>query len=238
MREGRRARRRRRHGRRGWAALACAAVVGCATGGRAPAGPPLSDPAAAAAEARRASVPDRPHRVRLSWDYTDPRGPVSGDGVLRYNPPDSIRLDLFAPGDASMSVALAGDGLRSVGQIEDVRLPPPPFLYASAGLFRPGASSPARGYRSDGDRVLLYGIRAGDTLSFRLRDGRVRRVEERRDGRLVREVELTWTGEGAWPASAEYRDRERESRARWEMEEARPEGEPFPREIFDLPRSP
>lgn len=213
--------------------------MGCAAGGRTAAGPPLPDPVAVAEEARLASGPDRPHRVRLDWDYADPRGPVSGDGVLRYNPPDSMRLDLFGPGDASMSVALAGDGLRSVGQIEDVRLPPPAFLYASAGLFRPGASIPARGYRSDGGRVLLYGTEPGDTLSFRLRDGRVRRVEERRDGRLVRELELTWTEEGGtWPSSAEYRDRTRESRARWEMGEARAETEPFPRDIFDLPRTP
>lgn len=216
------------------AALAAVLVAACAARGG-PGVPPLDDPRAAAAAARDGG-PDRPYRVRLSWDYSDERGPVKGDGVLRYNPDDSLRLDLFGPGGGSMSVALAGSGLRSVGQIRDVRIPPPPFLYASAGIFRPGAEGPDRGYRSDGGTVLVYAVGREGSLRFRLRAGRLQRVEERRDGRTLREVELSWPeGGGEWPASAEYRDRTQGSRARWRLEKARPADGRFPREIYDLP---
>lgn len=218
------------------AAGALAGGLAACAGAGASSGPPLSAPGEVAARARRGG-PDRPHRVRLSWEYTDERGPVSGDGVLRYNPPDSLRLDLFGPGGGSMSVALAGSGLRSVGQIRDVRLPPPAFLYASAGIFRPGAPAPERGYRSDGTNVLVYPAEGGGELRFHLRKRRLRRVEEVRDGRVRRRVELAWDEGSAWPASAAYRDVVRGSRARWETEAIRPVDEPFPRKIFDLPRS-
>jgi hypothetical protein len=199
---------------------------------------PLPDPAAAAAEARAATGPERPHRIEFRWEYTDERGPVRGEGVLRYNPPDSLRLDLFGPGDGAMAVALAGAGLRSVGQIEDVRLPPPSFLYATAGLFRPGDREPVRGARAaDGTRVLVYETGDGAQLEFRLRDDRLVGVESRRGDRWLRRVELEWPEEGPWPASAEYRDRGRESRARWELGESDPTSR-FPPSIFDLPSTP
>lgn len=215
--------------------LAAALLAGCAAGS-ASSRAPLDDPAAAAARARRAAGPARPYRVRLAWEYTDERGPVEGDGVLRYNPTDSLRLDLFGPGGGNMSVALAGSGLRSVGQIQDVRLPPPAFLYASAGIFRPGHDAPRRGYRSDGAEVLVYAARGGGSLRFRFRDGRLQRVEALRDGRVLREADLEWRdGSAPWPSEAEYRDRTRASRARWRLEGARAAETPFPREIYDLP---
>lgn len=216
------------------AAWLVAGVAACA-GGAASSGPPLAAPADAAAAARTTD-PGAPHRVRLSWEYADERGPVSGEGVLRFNPGDSLRLDLFGPGGGAMSVALAGAGLRSVGQIRDVRMPPPPFLYASAGLFRPGSPAPEEGYRSDGAEVLVYPLDDGGELRFHLAEDRLRRVEEVRDGRVLRHAELTWAGESSvWPASAEYRDRTEGSRARWTIEDVRVADEPFPREIFDLP---
>lgn len=230
-------------GRRGGsvtASLAAASLVAglaaCA-GGAASSGPRLAEPAEVAATVRTAG-PRAPHRVRISWEYTDERGPVSGDGVLRFNPADSLRLDLFGPGGGSMSVALAGAGLRSVGQIRDVRVPPPPFLYASAGIFRPGSRAPDEGYRSDGADVLVYPGPAGGELRFHVAGGRLRRVEEVRDGRVLRRAELTWAEEASvWPSSAEYRDRTEGSRARWTIEEVRVAVEPFPREIFDLPHA-
>lgn len=221
--------------RTGAVALLAAVPVACA-GSAASSGPPLGNPVEAAARTRDAGGPDRPYRVRLTWEYTDERGPVSGDGVLRYNPSDSLRLDLFGPGGGSMSVALAGTGLRSVGQIRDVRMPPPAFLYASAGIFRPGGGDPERGYRSDGSEVLVYPAASGGELRFHVRGERIRRVEEVRDGRVVRRAELTWARDAdVWPSSAEYRDRTQGSRARWELEAARPVEERFPRDIYDLP---
>lgn len=199
---------------------------------------PLPDPAGTADRVADAG-PDRPHRVTFRWEYADERGPVRGEGVLRFNPPDSLRLDLFSAADASMNIALVGGELRSAGQIEDVRLPPPAFLYATAGLFRPGRAGPVDGWEAGGDRFLAYRAPGGGTLVYRLRDTRIVRLAEREEGRELRRLELDWPeSTGVWPRETEYRDATRQSRARWTVEETRVEKGSFPREIYELPDAP
>lgn len=215
-------------------AAAATALAGWACGGGA-ARTPLAEPTAVA-RAVRSEAPRGAWRVTLDWQYADARGPVRGEGVLRYTAPDSLRLDLLGPGEGSIAASLVGDRLRSVGQIGDVRLPPPPFLHAAAGLFRPGSDRPDRGWRESGDRVLLYRL-AETELVFRLESDRLVRLEERRGDRTVRRLDLTWpdsSGASPWPRSAEYRDRARESRARWTVQRARPAERSFPPEIYDL----
>lgn len=214
--------------------LAALTAAACAAGSARTA---LEDPAAEAREVRSSTTPDRPWRLTLAWQYADERGPVRGEGVLRYTPPDSLRLDLLGPGEGSIAAALTDGRLRSVGQIREVRLPPPPFLYAAAGLFRPGSERPERGWTEGGERTLVYRTGEGE-LRFHLDDGRLVRVEERRDGREVRRLHLRWpdtASAGGWPRSAEFRDRAHESRARWTVRRARPAEPPFSPEIYDLP---
>lgn len=223
----------RRSLRIGIVALA-AAASGCAAG--AASGPPLADPAAAARHLSEASVPAHPARLRFQWEYADRRGPTRGDGVGRYNPPDSLRLDLFGVGEASMAVALTGDGLRSLGKLENVQLPPAPFLYATAGLFHPPEGSPDRGFRTDSGEVLVYHVPNGVERQYVVRSGRLVRVEDLRDGRTLRRLDITWPkGAATWPAGAEYRDLVTPSRARWKLDEATNDEERYPAHIFDLP---
>lgn len=206
-----------------------------------PAMTPLEDPAAAAGDVERVTAPDRPYHVTFTWEYADERGAVEGEGVLRFTPPDSLRLDLFSTGDASMAAALVrGSGLRVAGQIRDVHLPPPAFLYASAGLFRPGSEYPTSGYGlEDGGTLLVYAGPDGTAVRYRLGDGRLLEVEERRNGNTVRRTRLSWSREEAvWPSRAEYRDDEAGRRARWTVERARVADEPFSPEIYDLPPAP
>lgn len=216
--------------------LVVAASARCATAGGSRT--PLPDPSAAAARLAEVS-PDRPYRVTFRWQYADERGPVRGDGVLRFNPPDSLRLDLFSAGDASMNVALVDGQLRTAGQIEDVRLPPPAFLYATAGLFRPGREGPAEGWQAGEDRLLSYESPARATLVYRLRGTRIVGLVERSGDRELRTLELDWPEPaGDWPRQAEYRDETQGSRARWTVEDAETEEESFPREIYELPQAP
>lgn len=237
---------RRTSGRRPWTvrqarraaavALVVVASARCATAGGDRT--PLPDPSEAAARLAAAS-PERPYRVTFAWQYADERGPVRGDGVLRFNPPDSLRLDLFSAGGASMNVALVEGRLRTAGQIEDVRLPPPAFLYATGGLFRPGREGPAEGWEAGGDRLLSYEASGRATLVYRLRGTRIVGLVERSDGRELRTLELDWPEPaGAWPRQAEYRDETQASRARWTVEDAETEEESFPREIYELPHAP
>jgi len=198
-------------------------------------GPPLADPLSAATDLLHRTGPGVPSFVRLDWRYADRRGNVEGDGAVRFNPPDSLRLDLFTSGDVAMAVALAGESLSSLGEIEDIEVPPRAFLFAMAGLFRPDPGG-AGGFEAGGDTVLVYGPES-ERLYFFRRAGRLVKVEERRHGRLSRKVELTWGVGSDWPAEAEYRDLNEPNRVRWTIGQTRALEAPHPSDIFSLPHA-
>ncbi|MFO7587960.1 MAG: hypothetical protein R6X22_07780 [Gemmatimonadota bacterium] len=211
-------------------------VGGCATAIES--GPPLADPAAIAVRLASRTGAERPATLRLAWRYGDRRGDVRGEGVARFNPPDSLRLDLFTSGDVAMAVASAGGRLTSLGEIDEIEVPPRAFVFAMAGLFRPDGPEPPRGFLAGSDSVLVYGSAEGRTQVFFLRDGRLRRLEERRGGRVLRLVRLEWPVEGAWPTGAEFRDLHRPSRVRWTIESVRSPVARHPSEIYALPHEP
>ncbi|UCG74768.1 MAG: hypothetical protein JSV95_08345 [Gemmatimonadota bacterium] len=214
-----------------WAAAA-SGIAGCSK--QVETGPPLADASAVGARVRAATGPAEPFRLRFDWRYVDEKGPLSGEGVARYNPRDSLRLDLFAPGDASMGVSLTPSGLATLGQIEDVRLPGPVFLYAMAGIFRPGAAPPTRGFVTDSAQALV--IPAGsDSLFAFVQGSRILGLEERRGSRVRRRIEVQWDAAAAWPRSAEYRDFVESRRVRWELTEATEVLTRHAAEIYDLP---
>lgn len=228
------------NGAAGWlrtlaAAGAAAAVAGCSSGLQL--GPPLPNPADAA---RRASeFPVRRQAgtlLRFGWEYADERGNVEGEGAARVNPPDSLRVDLFTSGDVSLRVALASGRLSSSGRIEGVELPSPPFLYAMAGLFRPAVDEPEAAFRTNRGVLLRYRTNGGVRREYLINDGRLLRLEDRRDGRLLRRVTLEWKDGAAWPSSAEYRSTVAPRRVRWRMREVEIRPEPFDPDIYDLPR--
>ena len=199
-------------------------------------GPPIADPAAVVERVLDSSGAAGPAFLRFDWFYGDRRGDVRGDGAARYNPTDSLRLDLFTSGDVAMAVAIAGRQLTSIGGIDDVELPSGPLLFAMAGLFRPDADAELEAYEAGSDTVLVYTVGPDRKQYFFLRDGRLDRVEERDHGRLVRKVELAWAaGERDWPKEAEYRDFGEHSRVRWMIDEIRVLEERHPSDIFAFP---
>ena len=135
-----------------------------------------------------------------------------------------------------MAVALAGERLTSLGEIEDIEVPPRSFLFAMAGLFRPDSGVPPRAIEADGDTVVEYGTEHR-SLYFWASGGRLVKVEERSHGSLRRKVELTWAGNSAWPSEAEFRDLDAPSRVRWTTTETRILGEPHRPDIFTLPHA-
>jgi len=176
-----------------------------------------------------------PATLRFEWRYADRRGDVGGDGVGRYNPPDSLRVDLFTSGDVAMAIAVADGELRSLGEIDGIEIPGLEFVYAMAGLFRPGEGK-AEGYVAGSDSVLVYGGDAARKTYFYVRAGRLRRVEERVHGRTVERVNLEWPVSGPWPSRAEYRNLKEHSRVRWEVGEITNHTESHPARAYDLPR--
>lgn len=217
------------------AVAAAFAVGGCASGLQV--GPPLPDPGAAARRASEFPVQRQDGTLlRFGWEYADERGNVEGDGAARVNPPDSLRVDLFASGDVSLGVALASGRLTSSGRIEGVELPSAPFLYAMAGLYRPSGREPEAAFRTNRGVLLRYRTNGGLRREYLINDGRLLRLEDRRDGRLLRRVTVEWEEGEAWPSSAEYRNTVAPRRVRWRMREVEFRPEPFEPDIYDLPR--
>ncbi len=218
-----------------FSALGCALVVGC----RVPieTRPPIATPAVVAERLLESSGSTRSAFLRFEWSYGDRRGDVPGDGAARFNPADSLRLDLFTSGEVAMAVALAGQRLTSIGEMVDVQLPSGPLLFAMAGLFRPDDTAELAAYEAGSDTVLVYAAGPDRKLYFFVRGRRLHRVEERQHGRLMRKVELTWAPEPRdWPEEAEYRDFGQHSRVRWTIGEIRVLEERYPSDIFTLPR--
>ena len=197
-------------------------------------GPSLPDPDAVASRALSESGAAHPSRVRFRWEYGDSNGTLRGDGVGRINPPDSFRLDFFTIAEGSMAAVLAAGNLSTLGEMEDLELPEPTFLYAMAGVFRPGRGAPTRGFTSDGHDVLVYEGETDASRFFFFRGDRLVRLEERRGNRVSRRIRLEWEPGQAWPARAEYRDNLTPSRAEWELVELREVTDRWPREIYEL----
>ena len=208
-------------------------VAACATSVES--GVPLADPAAIAARLGSELVARSPATIRFSWRYGDRRGDVEGDGVGRFNPPDSLRIDLFTSGDVAMAIAAAGGRLSSRGQIDEVDVPPRPFIFAMAGMFRPDTGSVPRAYVTGRDSVLVYGPPGEGTQVFYMSGGRLTAVEDRRGDRVRRRVRIEWAATGGWTVEAEYRDFERPSRVRWNIERVESPVTRHPSEIYALP---
>ncbi|MCG8470107.1 MAG: hypothetical protein MJB57_18175 [Gemmatimonadetes bacterium] len=207
-------------------------------GGGAQRGAPLADPSELASVARTESTLDSTLLVQFEWDYADERGPLRGEGAARVNPPDHLRIDLFTTAEGSLAAVLVDAMLDHNGDLEGVELPPASFSYAMAGLFRPGPGAPTAGFESDGLHVLEYESGPGATRSFYLSNGRLTRVEERRNGRVERRIVLTWGESSHWPREASYRDDvEPRTRVRWELLRVRPQSEPWPEPTYELPKN-
>jgi hypothetical protein len=200
-------------------------------------GPPIANPADVATGVGTRTAVEVSVTLSFDWSYADRRGDIGGQGVGRYNPPDSLRVDLFTSGDVAMAIAVAGGELRSLGEIEDVAIPALEFVYAMAGLFRPG-DGVAEGYVSGADSVLVYGGESSRRTYFFVRDGRLRRVEERVRGRTAQRVNLEWAESADWPSEAEYRNFDEHSRVRWRVEEITNHEESHPAHAYDLPPVP
>ena len=133
-----------------------------------------------------------------------------------------------------MSVALTDDSLTTLGQIEDVELPAPAFMYAMAGLFRPGPGSPAEGSTTGTSSTLAFDAPDGRRRLYVFEGERLLRLEEWIGARVTQRIRISWEDGRSWPSSAEYRDFERPRRVEWHLEDVYDEPTRFPAEIFRL----
>ncbi len=208
-----------------------------ACGGGFERGAPIPDADGIALRLREATGAAGPTHVVFQWEYADERGNFRGDGSARVNPPDLFRLDLFGSGEGAMQVTLVGGELATTGDLEDIELPTSVFLYAMAGVFRPGPGAPLAAFRSRDLEVLEYGGGQGTNRYFFVSGDRLSRVEERRDGRLERRIEIEWGADPTWPLEAWYRDNIARNGVRWELESSNAQRDSYDASIYVLPKN-
>lgn len=210
-------------------------LAGCmATASTPPSGPPIQADQVAST-AQYLTRPEASTRLLFEWSLSEPGLRSRGRGVARVEPPYRARLDLFTPqGEAVAVAAMEGEEVRLPPGTPTV-LPPPTFLWAALGVFRPddGAALLGGEEAGPGQVVLRYRLPGGEDLHFRMERRVIHEVELLRGGRVVermtREIDLAQEANGA--GEAVYRDlvAVRELRVRLESRE---EVEPFPPDIW------
>jgi hypothetical protein len=200
------------HPRSAAAVCLVVALTGCAAGIPEPAGSPVPDPGAFAAELQRATTPSVPRQASFDWTLDEAGSRVRGRGVVRFEAPERQRLDLFGPrGETYLAAALVGEEFRvppAVAQGFD--LPSPALLWAVLGVIRPPAGAPLLSATTEGETaVLRYELTGGEQLEYRATHsaGRTSLTQvERRGRRGTLETLRLEYGEQGQLARARYRD--------------------------------
>ena len=192
--------------------LSFALATACATPGylRVPALAELSAEAEQAAlTAARDTRLAGARQLRFAWSARQPDFRGSGVGVARVEPPYKARLDLFLDnGESAAIAALVGDELRVPDGLPLQLVPPPALLWATLGVFRPGAGAELLGGRvADGILEVQYRLPRGDRLHFRLSDRTILDVSLLEGEDVVERVFVSAPEEGSdYPAEATYRN--------------------------------
>ena len=156
--------------------------------------------------------PENAQLLVFDWRYRGHDGRFSGDGGVRVNPPDSVRIDLLEPGGSGVqSAVLLGDRIVYVGE-QKFPLPPPTFLWAMLGVFRPPEGVRPQGSRRGEESRLTYRISPSHEIAFDF-DAAGRLVGARRlvEGDAVQEIRLQRedpypSSRFTWPREARFRD--------------------------------
>ena len=194
------------------AGAAVIGVAGCAGNLPAPAGAPVADPQAAAAELQRASLPDSPRQATFGWELNEAGSRLSGRGVVRYEAPERLRLDLFGPrGETYLAAALVGDTFRIPNEAASpVAFPSPVLLWAALGVVRPPTDAQLVSATStEQELIVRYAAAEGELFEFRADNApgemRLRRVERLGRSGVLESVQVSWTAAHT-PEHARYRD--------------------------------
>jgi hypothetical protein len=167
-----------------WLLAAAPWLAACVGGGAAPAGQPVADPSATAAELVRATVPAQPRQYSFGWTLEEGGSRVKGRGVIRAAAPERLRLDLFGPrNEGYLSAALVGGDFRFHGGATSlppgVALPSPALLWGALGVLQPPRGAELVEARaSDSVSVLRYRVGEDEFFQFRLSTSARPRLEQ------------------------------------------------------------
>lgn len=185
---------------------------GCAAGGgAAPAGEPLPDPSGAAAELVELTTPLERRQITFQWTLDESGSRVRGRGVVRLEPPDRLRLDLFGPrNETVLAAALVGGEARlPAGAPDNAPIPSPALLWAGLGVIHPPVGAVLRSVEAVGDDLVLrYAGADEERFEYTVTpapESRLKQLQRIGPHGPLETVQLTWSAEGA-VARASYRD--------------------------------
>lgn len=185
-----------------------AALVACAP--PAPDGPvmPPSDARQELEQVAAANRLERPTQLFFDWSAREPDFRGSGQGVARLEPPDRARLDLFLDnGEQVAEAVLIGDDLHIPPWVEVGMIPPPPLLWASLAVFRPGPAAELVEVRGLSQLAVDYRLPDGTRLRFHVEGRRVVGASVLDGDDVVRTLVVAETDPGSrFPSEATYRD--------------------------------
>jgi hypothetical protein len=176
---------------------------GCAPRATVPAGEPVADPAAVAEPLVRTTTTAPPRQAAFQWTLDEGGSRVQGRGVVRYQTPERIRLDLFGPrNETYLSAALVGEQFRlPPNATAGVPLPSPALLWGGLGAIRPPTGARLEGATAgEGATVLRYAAPGDEVYRYRVSGGGegARLLELERIGRsgVLESVTLDWSAAG------------------------------------------
>lgn len=199
---------------------------------------PIADPDTLASRLRSMGTPKGPELIEFRWRYRGHQGRFSGEGAVRFNPPDSVRLDLLGPGWSGLqSAVMLGDRTYYIGE-QQIDLPPPTLLWALFGVFSPPRGVVPEGSKRGDRSELAYQLSTFERIVFAFDvAGRLIGAERRVRGRAVQAIEVKPGGSDEtgwdWPRETRYRDIGEFNEVRVEVTDARDHA-PFDSHIFDV----
>jgi hypothetical protein len=201
---------------------------------------PIAEPGELAERLRKAGTPVEPQLIEFKWRYRGREGRFSGEGAVRVNPPDSVRLDLFGPDWSGVqSAVLLGDQVYYLGE-QRIELPPPTFMWTMLGAFRPPAGVAPRANQRGEWSELIYDLPSRRSVVFRFDSvGALVEAELEIEGDAVQRIRVEPGDPGigpssyTWPKEARYRDLAEYHEVSIDVTEIR-EHAPFESRIFDV----
>lgn len=158
-----------------------AVAAACAPRTPPAAGVPVADPTATAAALAAATAPSERKQINFGWTLDEAGSRVRGRGVIRLQPTDRLRLDLFGPRNESyLSAAMVGDEARlPPGATGDVAIPSPALLWAGIGVIRPPRSATLESATVTPEATILrYADVSGDLFEYQVSGGGAPRLEQ------------------------------------------------------------
>lgn len=187
-------------------------VAGCAPAVPPTVGAPVADSDSLVRAILTATTPDSPRQANFGWRMDEAGSVLRGQGVVRYEAPDRIRLDLFGPrGETYLTAAMVDGEFRlPPSAARGFELPSPVLLWGALGVLAPPPGGQLESATAtDSTAHLVYRTTSGETFRFEIDvsdEPRLRRVERSGGSGVLESVRIEHSRE-LQPSRTTYLDR-------------------------------